>query len=197
MTIAVPPRVCAVTEAHVFVFQFCVGFAVGVDREVADVTVVVAFGAVEAMLLARRVEVSACGFKIRSFAFGILMEVDRVLTGREVAKMELQADAAGFFFPQGDGADIFALGVFEVDFRFGGERKRGHDDCESGKGKSQSFHEGIIDRSETTSYLCAGCSTKEPFDSQDAGVYCDKVFNLTRDECNHGIGSSGRAGSGG
>lgn len=79
----------------------------------------VAIGTVEAVLLAPGIEMSAGGFEVRGIALGILVKVDGVLAGRQVVKVKLEADS-GFFIPQHDCANGFALRIFEFDFCFGG-----------------------------------------------------------------------------
>jgi hypothetical protein len=50
-----------------------------------------AFGILEAVLLALGIEVRAGGFEVGRIALRILMKVDGVLAGRQVVKMKLEA----------------------------------------------------------------------------------------------------------
>ena len=85
-------RVGVVAESYVFVLQFAIGFAFGVDGEVRHVAGVVAFGILQAVLFAVGIEMRAGGFEVGGIALGILMEVDGVLAGRKTVKMKLEAD---------------------------------------------------------------------------------------------------------
>ena len=85
-------RVGVGAEGYVFVLDLRIGFALGVDGEVFHVAGVMAFGIVESMLLAFRIEMRTGGFEIRRVAFGILMEMYSVFAGGKTVKMQLEGD---------------------------------------------------------------------------------------------------------
>jgi hypothetical protein len=116
-------RVGAVAESYVCVLQFCICLAFGVYGEVVHVTGVVAVGIFQAVLLVFGIEVRAGRFEVGGLALGVLMKVDGVLTGRQIMKSKLEADA-GSLLPQGDRPDGFALSVLEFDFGLGGAGER-------------------------------------------------------------------------
>ena len=111
-------RVGAIAESYVFVLEFRVGFAFGIDGEVLHVAGVMAFGILQAVLLGVGIEMRAGGFEVGGIALGVLMKVDAMFAGREIVKAELEADPRSLL-PQNDRADIFALGVLDVDLGFG------------------------------------------------------------------------------
>ena len=119
---AVPPlkeeRVRALAEGYVFVLQGDVSLAFHVNDEVLHITGVMAFGVLQAVLLGVGIEMRAGGFEVGGVALGVLMKVDAMFAGREIVKAELEADPRSLL-PQNDRADIFALGVLDVDLGFG------------------------------------------------------------------------------
>ena len=84
---------------------------------------VVPFRIFQAVLLVFGIEVRAGRFEVGGLALGVLMKVDGVLTGRQIMKSKLEADA-GSLLPQGDRPDGFALSVLEFDFGLGGAGER-------------------------------------------------------------------------
>jgi len=136
-------RMRAVAEGYVVVLELRAGVAFLIDGEVLHVAGVVAIGIVESVLPGFGVEVRAGGFEVRGIALGVLMKVDGVLAWRKIVQVKLQGDAASLL-PERDGADVFALGVFEVDFGFGGAGEGGHPENggEGDEGKSKMFHAG-------------------------------------------------------
>jgi hypothetical protein len=140
-------RVSVIAEVYVLVGEADFCFSVGAHGEVGHVAGMVAIGTVEAVLLAVRIEMRACGLKVRRIAFRDLMEVNRVLARRQIFEVEVQADSASLVFIQDDGAHTFALGIRHVNRGFRGNRERESDDA-----KRQSygqyfveFHARIID----------------------------------------------------
>ncbi len=89
----------------------------------------VAIGTVEAVLLAVRIEMRACGLEVWRIAFRDLMEVNRVLARREIFEVEVQTYSASLVFIQDDGAHTFALGICHVNHCFRGNRERESDDA--------------------------------------------------------------------
>src|SRR5438477_2951144 len=122
----------AVFESDIVVFEMGGRFSIGANGEVLHIAGVVAFGIIETMLLVLGIEVSTGRFKIRPFALGNLMEVDGVLSGREVVKFDFESDARSLI-PNDHVADGFALRIFQFDFGFG--RARG---CEGDEREEQS-----------------------------------------------------------
>jgi hypothetical protein len=112
-------------EGHVFVLDTRVRFSLRTNGEVQHIAGVMAFRILESMLFAVGIEVRAGRLEIRSIAFRVLMKVDGVLAERKIVQLQLEGDA-GAFCRQSDGADVFSLGILEVDFGFGGAGKRGY-----------------------------------------------------------------------
>src|SRR6202451_1253874 len=136
-------------EVYILVGEADFRLSVGAYGEVGHVAGMVAIGVVEAVLLAVRIEMRACGLKVWRIAFRNLMEVNRVLARRQIFEVEVQTYSASLVFIQDDGAHTFALGIRHVNYCFRGNRERESDDA-----KRQAygqyfveFHAGIIDRS--------------------------------------------------
>jgi hypothetical protein len=70
-----------------------IGFALSIDHEVAHIPGVVAFWIIESVLLAFGIEMRTGGLEVWRIALGILVEVDGVLAGRQIMKIEFEADA--------------------------------------------------------------------------------------------------------
>ena len=81
----------AVFQGDVLIFQMNFGLALGVDGEVLHIASVVAVGIVETVLLALRIEMSAGRFEVRPLALRDLVEMDGMLSGREVVQMEFES----------------------------------------------------------------------------------------------------------
>lgn len=115
-----------------------------------------AFGILQSVLFAVRVEVWASGFEIGRIALGVLVDVDAVFAGREVVKPELEAYARSLR-RHDDRAYGFTLRVLEFDYGFGGAGKRGEgQDCGEGdEGESKMFHAGDYSESRTNSLASA------------------------------------------
>jgi len=79
-------------EGYIFVLEFGVGFAFGVDGKIFHVAGVVAFGIIESVLFGVGIEMRTGGFEIRGIALGILMEVNGVHAGGEIVKVQLEAN---------------------------------------------------------------------------------------------------------
>lgn len=91
-------RVSVIAEVYVLVGEADFGFSVGAYGEVGHVAGMVTIGIVEAVLLAIRIEMRACGFKVRPFAFRDLMEVNRVFAWGKIFEVKLQADSSALVF---------------------------------------------------------------------------------------------------
>jgi len=109
---------------NIFVHELEMGLAFGVCGEVLHVAGVMAFGILQAVLLACRIEMRAGGFKVRRFTLGILVNMDRVLARRQVVESQVEADAS-LAARYNAGADDLAFRIFEFDLGFGGAGKRG------------------------------------------------------------------------
>src|ERR1700678_4030311 len=79
-------RVGAVGESYIFILKGGVGFAAGVHGQVEHVAGVMAFGILEAVFLALRIEMRAGGFEVGAVTFCVLMDMDPVVAGREIVK---------------------------------------------------------------------------------------------------------------
>ncbi len=69
-------------ERHVFILCFEMRFAVRAHGEVGVVAGMVAFGILQSMLLAIRIEVGSRGLEVRGIALRVLMKVDGMISGR-------------------------------------------------------------------------------------------------------------------
>jgi hypothetical protein len=78
----------------------------------------VAFGILETVLLALGIEVPAGRLEVGAFAFGNLMEVNGMDSGREIVEFDLEGNARSLI-PQDHITDRFALSIFEFDFGLG------------------------------------------------------------------------------
>jgi hypothetical protein len=117
-------RVRPLGEGHVFVLDAGVRFSFRIDGKVQHIAGVMAFRIVESMLFAVGIEVRASRLEIGSIAFWVLMKVDSVLAERKIVQLQLEGDT-GSFWRKGNGADVFPLGILELDFGFGGAGKNG------------------------------------------------------------------------
>ncbi len=141
-------RVRVAAKVYVLVLELRVGFAFGVDGEIFNIAGVMAFGIVESVLFPIGIEVRAGGFKIRSGALGILMEVDRVFTRREAVEVKLQRDTCSLL-GENDRSYGFALRIFEFYYSFGGAGQRGENQNggQSDEIELWMFHTKIIAKS--------------------------------------------------
>ena len=85
-------RVGAVAQSYVVVLEFCIGLTIRVDDEVLHVASVVAFGILQAVLLAIGIEMRAGRLEVGGIALGVLVEVDGVLAGREIVQVKLKGN---------------------------------------------------------------------------------------------------------
>src|SRR6202140_2963705 len=93
-------------------------FAIGTDGEILHIAGLGAFGILKTVVLARGIEVPAGRLEVGAFAFGDLMEVDGMHSGREIVEFDLEGDARSLI-PEDDITDRFALSIFEFDFGLG------------------------------------------------------------------------------
>jgi hypothetical protein len=77
----------------------------------------VAVGAVEAVLLPFWIEVSARRLEVRPFTLRNLMEVDGMLPGSQIMKVQIEFHARALI-PYHDDANGFPLSIFEFDIGF-------------------------------------------------------------------------------
>jgi len=117
-------RVRVGAEGDIVIDDGRLGRAGAADGEVGHVAGVMAVGIFEAVLFAVGVEMRSGGLEVRCIAFGVLMEMQRVLAGRQVLQVELDRHA-GLCGLQRGGADALAFGVLEFDnaLRAGGEKR--------------------------------------------------------------------------
>ncbi len=132
-----------VAPGDVFVIAFKVGFAVGSDGEIGAVSGVMAFGILEAVLLAIGIEVRSGRLEVGRLALGVLMEMDRVVAGGKVLDADFHADA-GSGVPENGGADDLALRVLELNQNLGGTGRSKGDNEECEGEQAGGFHGGII-----------------------------------------------------
>src|SRR5271165_1183127 len=90
------------------------GSAVGLHGEVGHVAVVVSGGIEEAVLLLVRIEVRAGRLEVGRIALGVLMEMQRVIAGRQALHIEFDLNAFTRRLDRGR-ADAVALGVLKCD----------------------------------------------------------------------------------
>src|SRR5581483_3988518 len=84
--------------------------AVWLDCEIFHVPRVRALGIVQPVLFHIGIEVATSGSEGR-LAFGRLMDVDGVLSGREILEIELDFYAAAFVIAHDGGADALSFGI--------------------------------------------------------------------------------------
>ena len=103
-----------VAQVDIFILhaKFC--FAVLAHGEIRVIAGVMAFRIVEAVFLVIRIEMRPRRLEVRRFALGILMEVQGVLTGRQILQIELHPYATGFFLPQGKRPHALTLSILEL-----------------------------------------------------------------------------------
>src|ERR1700704_3647746 len=95
-------------ERDVFILCFEMGFAVCADREIGIVTIVVAFGILQSMLLAIGIEVRSRGLEVRGVALRVLMKVDGMHAGGQILEIEFHSDSRGGV-PQNRGTHSLTL----------------------------------------------------------------------------------------
>jgi hypothetical protein len=106
-----------------------VSFALSIDGEVLHIASVVAVGIIETVFLAIRIEMSTGRLEIGAFALGHLMEVEGMLSGREIVKVKLDDDARPFL-REGNGANTLSLRIceFNLELNLGLGRAPGWED---------------------------------------------------------------------
>jgi len=136
-------RVGAVAERHIFILQFRIGLAFGVDGEVQHVAGMMALGVLQAVLLAVGIEMRAGRLEVGGVAFGVLMEVNGVFAGGKIVQAKLQAYTWPLL-PECDRPNGLALGVFDFDLGFGCAREGENDHCDGRgqRGEDYRFHAG-------------------------------------------------------
>jgi len=171
-------RVGAVAEGYVAILESdSVGLALDTDGEVSHVAGVVAFGIIESVLLALRIEMRTGGFEIGRIALGVLMEVDGVLAGRQVVEMEFEFNARSVI-PEDHPADALALGVLEFDYGFGGagEREKNHGGQGGDCGEGYGLHAGNYNE-------FAGAGTNGPCLIHRKVEYTAAKFEIFQGKC--------------
>ena len=166
-------RVRVGTEVYILVLELRVGVAFGIDREILDVAGVMALGIVESVLLAFGIEMRTGGFEVGAVALRILMEVDRMFTGRKAVKVKLKGDT-GSLGRENDRSYGFALRVFEFYNGFGGAGQRGENQHSGQRDEVElwMFHAGNYSEKRGPVHLWA-----MP-DSQGCGVYFGESFEI-------------------
>ena len=122
--------VAPIFQVDVSVGEFHGGFAVLFHTEVQHVTGVMAFGTLQAVLLAVWIEVRPRGLEVGTIALGILMEVNSVFARSQVMHFYIERDALGSALRQGNRSHVLALGIFHLNHSFGcaDERAENHGD---------------------------------------------------------------------
>ena len=87
--------VAPISQVDVVVSEFHGSFAVSADAEVHHVASVVAFGILQAVLLAVWIKVWTGGLEVGTIAFGVLMEVNAVFARRQIMKLYIEYHAFG------------------------------------------------------------------------------------------------------
>src|SRR5579872_4904816 len=87
--------IARIFQVHVLVSEFHGSLAVWLDDEVQHVSSVVAFGALQAVLLAIWIEMWAGGLEVGTIALGILMEVNAVFAWSQIMQLYIEYDALG------------------------------------------------------------------------------------------------------
>lgn len=87
--------IAGIFQIDVSVREFHGGFAVWLDDEVQHVSSVVAFRALQAVLLAVWIEMWAGGLEVGTIALGVLMEVNAVFAWSQIMHLYIEYDALG------------------------------------------------------------------------------------------------------
>lgn len=98
------------------------GLTLCVDCEVFQVAGVVAVWILPAVLLAVGIEMWAGRFEVRRITLGILVNVNRMLAGRQSVEVGLNPHRA-LPVPKDRGANAVALGILQFNVRLGGSGK--------------------------------------------------------------------------
>src|SRR3954464_8841309 len=85
-------RMRALFQRDIRIFQSRLRLSICTHGEVLHVTSVMAVWAIEPVLFAFWIEMSARGFEVRPFALGRLMKVDSVLPRRKVVHVHFECD---------------------------------------------------------------------------------------------------------
>ena len=113
-----PKRQVRVSNNHVL------GFAIVIDDEIRYVSRVWTLRVIKAMLLAFRIEMRAGGFEVRGIAPGILVNMQGMLTGRQIVNIQFDLDPLCRPF-QVSAAHLFATSILQFDFRGVSQQRQG------------------------------------------------------------------------
>ena len=127
---------------HIFVDDTRLRFAISVDGEVWHIAGMMTFGILQAVLLVVRIEMRAGRFEIWRVTLWILVDVDGVLSGRQIVQVELHDHAIALVHERGTYA--LALSVFQFDHNLRSARQRQSKDGDKqhGEKRSMDFHSG-------------------------------------------------------
>src|SRR5882724_758046 len=120
-----------VAESYVLVHDLDFGFAFGVYGKVVHVSGMMAFGILQAVLLSIRIKMWAGRLEIRRIALRLLMEVQRVLPGRQVVEAKLHGNTrrcVRAITPYHPFAYTLALSILQFDGGLGYSRDRQGED---------------------------------------------------------------------
>ena len=82
-----------ISPTHVFIDDLSLRLALCVNGEVVHVAGMMAFGIFQPMLFIVRIEMWASRFEIRRIALCVLVDVDGMLSGRQIVQVELDHHA--------------------------------------------------------------------------------------------------------
>src|SRR5262249_1517626 len=82
-------RIRTFAERDILILELTAGLPVCIDAEIRHVASVVAFGVLQAVFFGTRIEVRSSRLKIRPFTLRNLMEMNGMLSGRQVVEIEL------------------------------------------------------------------------------------------------------------
>src|SRR5580700_2905660 len=110
--------IARIFQVDVVVSEFHGSFAVFFDDEVQHVAGVVAFGTLQAVLLAVWIEVWTGRLEVGTIALGILMEVNAVFARRQIMHLYIEYHALGSALRQDNRSQALALGIFHLNHSF-------------------------------------------------------------------------------
>lgn len=114
------------------------GFAVVVDDEILHVASVWSFGIVEAVFLTIGIEMRAGRLEVRGIALGILMNMDGVLTGGHVVKVQPNLDTSAGILDT-SATHVSSAAIFHIHFN-GARKQREGEQYRNGQNEAIRFH---------------------------------------------------------
>lgn len=127
---------------HIFVDDLRLGLAIGIHSEILHIAGVMTLGILKSVLLVVRVEMGAGRLEIWGIALCILVDVNGMLSRRQIVQGELDHHALALV--QERRTYALALGILQFDCNFGGARQgeSAKSQEQNGDNERVSFHAG-------------------------------------------------------